>query len=99
MLAHGFLGEVETLMQRPGLSRDLPAMRSVGYRQIWAHLAGEYDFEEGRYRALVATRQLAKRQITWLRSESNVFSVDPLEGRRIDAISEHLSANAGKMES
>ncbi len=99
MLAHGFLGEVETLMQRPGLSRDLPAMRSVGYRQIWAHLAGEYDLEEGRYRALVATRQLAKRQITWLRSESNVFSVDPLEGRRIDAISEHLSANAGKMES
>lgn len=93
MLAHGFLGEVETLMQRPGLSRDLPAMRSVGYRQIWAHLAGEYDLEEGRYRALVATRQLAKRQITWLKSESNVFSVDPLEGRRIDAISEHLSAN------
>ncbi len=93
MLAHGFLGEVETLMQRPGLSHDLPAMRSVGYRQIWAHLAGEYDLEEGRYRALVATRQLAKRQITWLRSESNVFSVDPLEGRRIDAISEHLSAN------
>ncbi len=95
MLAHGFLGEVETLMQRPGLSHDLPAMRSVGYRQIWAHLAGEYDLEEGRYRALVATRQLAKRQITWLRSESNVFSVDPLEGRRIDAISEHLSAYAG----
>jgi tRNA dimethylallyltransferase len=94
MLAHGFLGEVETLMQRPGLSHDLPAMRSVGYRQIWAHLAGEYDLEEGRYRALVATRQLAKRQITWLRSESNVFSVDPLEGRRIDAISEHLSAFA-----
>jgi len=99
MLAHGFLGEVETLMQRPGLSRDLPAMRSVGYRQIWAHLAGEYDLEEGRYRALVATRQLAKRQITWLRSESNVFSVDPLEGRRIDAISEHLAANAGILES
>ena len=99
MLAHGFLDEVEKLMQRPGLSHDLPAMRSVGYRQIWAHLAGEYDLEEGRYRALVATRQLAKRQITWLRSESNVFSVDPLEGCRIDAISEHLAANAGILES
>jgi tRNA dimethylallyltransferase len=95
MLAHGFLGEVETLMQRPELSRDSTAMRSVGYRQIWAHLAGEYDLEEGRYRALVATRQLAKRQITWLRSESNVFSVDPLEGRCIDTISGHLAANAG----
>ena len=99
MLANGFLGEVETLMQRPGLSHDLPAMRSVGYRQIWAHLAGEYDLEEGRYRALVATRQLAKRQITWLRSESNIILVDPLEGRRIDAISEHLAANAGILES
>jgi tRNA dimethylallyltransferase len=99
MLAHGFLGEVETLMQRPGLTRDSPAMRSVGYRQIWAHLAGEYDLAEGRYRALVATRQLAKRQITWLRSESNVFSVDPLEGRCIDTISEHLAANAGILES
>ena len=99
MLAHGFLDEVETLMQRPGLSHDLPAMRSVGYRQIWAHLAGEYDLDEGRYRALVATRQLAKRQITWLRSESNVFSVDPLEGRCIDTISEHLAANAGILES
>ena len=99
MLAHGFLGEVETLMQRPELTRDSPAMRSVGYRQIWAHLAGEYDLAEGRYRALVATRQLAKRQITWLRSESNVFSVDPLEGRCIDTISEHLAANAGILES
>ncbi len=99
MLAHGFLGEVETLMQRPGLTRDSPAMRSVGYRQIWAHLAGEYDLAEGRYRALVATRQLAKRQITWLRSESNVFSVDRLEGRCIDTISEHLAANAGILES
>ena len=99
MLAHGFLGEVEALMQRPGLTRDSPAMRSVGYRQIWAHLAGEYDLEEGRYRALVATRQLAKRQITWLRSESNVFSVEPLEGPCIDTISEHLATNAGILES
>ena len=99
MLAHGFLGEVETLMQRPELTSDSPAMRSVGYRQIWAHLAGEYDLEEGRYRALVATRQLAKRQITWLRSESNVFSVDSLEGRCIDTISEHLAANAVIYES
>ncbi len=99
MLAHGFLGEVETLMQRPGLSRDLPAMRSVGYRQIWAHLAGEYDLEEGRYRALVATRQLAKRQITWLRSESELFSIDPLEADCVGAISDHLATNAGIFES
>jgi len=99
MLANGFLGEVEMLMQRPGLTRDLPSMRSVGYRQIWAHLEGEYDLEEGRYRALVATRQLAKRQITWLRSETNLFLADPLEARCFDAISEHLDANADILES
>ena len=98
MLDNGFPGEVETLMQRPGLTRDMPSMRSVGYRQIWAHLAGDCDFEEGRYRALVATRQLAKRQITWLRSETNLFSADPLVAGCIDAISKHLAANASKFE-
>ncbi len=95
MLDNGFLGEVDTLMQRPGLTRDATSMRCVGYRQIWAHLAGDCDLEEGRFRALVATRQLAKRQVTWLRSETNLFSVDPLEAGCIDAISEHLAANAG----
>jgi tRNA dimethylallyltransferase len=99
MLANGFLGEVEMLMQRTGLTRDLPSMRAVGYRQIWAHLADEYDLEEGRYRALVATRQLAKRQITWLRSETNLFSVDPLEAGSFDAISEHLDVNTDILES
>ena len=98
MLANGFLGEVEMLMQRTGLTRDLPSMRAVGYRQIWAHLADEYDLEEGRYRALVATRQLAKRQITWLRSETNLFSVDPLEAGSFDAISEHLDVNKDILE-
>ena len=99
MLANGFLGEVEMLMRRTGLTRDLPSMRAVGYRQIWAHLADEYDLEEGRYRALVATRQLAKRQITWLRSETNLFSVDPLEAGSFDAISEHLDVNTDILES
>ena len=99
MLANGFLEEVSTLMQRPGLTRDLPAMRSVGYRQIWAHLAGECGLEEGRYRTLVATRQLAKRQITWLRSESELFSIDPLEADCVGAISDHLATNAGILES
>ena len=53
-------------------------MRSVGYRQFWTHALGEYSLEQARYKALVATRQLAKRQITWLRSESNKVSFDPL---------------------
>jgi tRNA dimethylallyltransferase len=90
MLEQGFLDEVRGLMERPGLDRDAPAMRAVGYRQIWAHLAGECTLEEGRYRALVATRQLAKRQITWLRSESSLNRFNPLEEGTIDAISSFL---------
>ena len=66
-------------------------MRSVGYRQFWAYLEGEYSEQEARDRALYATRQLAKRQLTWLRSEKNVFFVDRLEARAIDTISLHLA--------
>ena len=91
MLAQGFLGEVERLRRRPGLSLDHPSMRSVGYRQFWQHLDGDTDFEEARDRALFATRQLAKRQITWLRSETDIFLVDPLEPGAIDAITGFLA--------
>lgn len=90
MFSLGFVAEVEQLMRRPELTAELPSMRSVGYRQVWAHLAGEYDLRESRYRALVATRQLAKRQITWLRSEAESFSCNPLEADCIDAISTYL---------
>ncbi len=69
MLAAGFLDEVHRLMRRGDLAPDMPAMRCVGYRQAWAHLAGDYDAAELRRRVLAATRQLAKRQYTWLRSE------------------------------
>jgi tRNA dimethylallyltransferase len=91
MFANGFVEEVARLRERPALTQDMPSMRSVGYRQVWAHLEGESTLEEGRYRALVATRQLAKRQITWLRSESDLFSVDPLEAGNVDAISRFLA--------
>jgi len=92
MLDAGFIDEVRRLMQRPGLHRDSPAMRSVGYRQLWAHLAGECSFDEARSRALAATRQLAKRQITWLRSENALKSFDALDSRVADAISRFLGA-------
>ncbi len=95
MLEHGFLDEVRHLMSLPGLNRDLPSMRAVGYRQIWSHLAGECAFEEGRFRALVATRQLAKRQTTWLRSETELFSVDPLEDDANVVISGFLANKGG----
>jgi tRNA dimethylallyltransferase len=69
MLAAGFADEVRALMARGDLSPDLPSMRCVGYRQLWAHLAGETDAAEMHRQALAATRQLAKRQYTWLRAE------------------------------
>jgi tRNA dimethylallyltransferase len=86
----GFEEEVKALYDRPGLDRDAASMRAVGYRQFWAYVAGEVSLEEARYRALVATRQLAKRQITWLRSEPDLEIFDPLEHDVIDAMSAFL---------
>ncbi len=91
MLEGGFLAEVERLRRRPGLSAEHSSMRAVGYRQIWQHLDGDFDLEEARERALYATRQLAKRQITWLRSETGVFLANPLEPGAIDAITGFLA--------
>ena len=91
MLDQGFLAEVEQLRRRPGLTADHPSMRSVGYRQFWQHLDGDFDFDEARDRALFATRQLAKRQITWLRSETDIFLVNPLEPDAIGAITGFLA--------
>lgn len=90
MFEQGFVEEVRGLMQRPGLSADDSSMRSVGYRQVWSHLAGNAGLEETMDKALFATRQLAKRQITWLRSEKVLFSVDPLEADCVDPILNHL---------
>jgi tRNA dimethylallyltransferase len=95
MLGAGFIDEVRGLMQRESLTAQHPSMRAVGYRQIWAHLAGETSLEEARERALAATRQLAKRQLTWLRSEDNLTVLDPLETDAASAISENLAETAG----
>lgn len=67
MLERGFVAEVEALRQRPHIHAELPSMRAVGYRQVWDYLDSVYDYEEMTYRGIVATRQLAKRQHTWLR--------------------------------
>lgn len=67
MIAQGFMEEMQALFHRQDLSVDLPSMRSVGYAQAWHYLLGEYDFEKMRQASLAATRQLAKRQVTWLR--------------------------------
>jgi len=67
MMAAGFLDEVRHLHQRGDLNADLPAIRAVGYRQLWEHLEGAVSLEEAITRGIAATRQLAKRQLTWLR--------------------------------
>lgn len=74
MLGQGFIDEVKALYQRGDLNTDMPAVRAVGYRQVWEYLAGKIDYNMMRNRAIVATRQLAKRQITWLRSEQRLNS-------------------------
>jgi len=71
MARAGLVDEVSRLRARPDLRATHASMRSVGYRQIWAHLDGAYDWDEARRRAIAATRQLAKRQMTWLRSETD----------------------------
>ena len=79
MLDQGFLQEMERLRDRGDLHRDLPSMRCVGYRQAWSYLEGEIDPAEMCRKAVVATRQLAKRQLTWLRRESDALWYDPTE--------------------
>lgn len=78
MLAQGFVYEVAQLLQKWHLTSTCPAMRCVGYRQVIDYLAGDYNYDELRYKGIVATRQLAKRQLTWLRNWPNasVFSCD-----------------------
>jgi len=77
MMSQGFLMEVERLRARGDLSVDHPSMRAVGYRQLWAHLDGAYGLAEGVRRGIAATRQLSKRQTTWLRAEKLATVVDP----------------------
>ena len=79
MLAQGFLDEVRRLRARCDLNPGLPSMRAVGYRQAWEYLDGELSEGEWVERAVIATRQYAKRQLTWLRSESDCHWIDPLK--------------------
>ncbi|MEX0445036.1 tRNA (adenosine(37)-N6)-dimethylallyltransferase MiaA [Xenorhabdus sp. SGI246] len=76
MIKSGFEDEVKALYARNDLHTDLPSIRCVGYRQMWSYLAGEISHDEMVYRGICATRQLAKRQITWLRSWDNVTWLD-----------------------
>src|SRR5579864_1931405 len=77
MMSAGFLEEVRSLRDRGDLTPSHPSMRAVGYRQLWGHLDGHYGLEEAVMRAIAATRQLAKRQLTWMRAERRGTWLDP----------------------
>lgn len=79
MLDAGFVAEVERLRAMPRMTAQCSSMRAVGYRQIWAHLDGHIDQPEAMRRAIVATRRLVKRQLTWLRSAPSVADFDCLQ--------------------
>jgi len=91
MLAQGLLDEVRGLRARPDLHPSLPSVRCVGYRQMWAHLDGDIDLATAREQGIAATRQLAKRQITWLRAQPERVIVDCLAA---DAVPQTIDAVA-----
>jgi tRNA dimethylallyltransferase len=79
MLEQGFIDEVKRLYQRGDLDPGLPAIRAVGYRQVWQYLAGELDYDTMVEKAINATRQFAKRQLTWLRGEPDLAVFEPMD--------------------
>lgn len=88
MMTQGLLDEVRALYQRSDLHPDLPAIRCVGYRQLWAHLAGEVPLTQAIDQAIAATRQLAKRQLTWLRNIPERQVVDCMTDDALNALLE-----------
>lgn len=76
MLASGFEAEVRALFARGDLHKEMPSIRCVGYRQMWSYLAGEIPYDEMVYRGICATKQLAKRQLTWLRAWQGIHWLD-----------------------
>lgn len=90
MLQQGLVAEVERLFQRGDLNPALPALRMVGYRQVWSYLEGEYDQREMRLRAIYATRQFAKRQFTWLRQWPDAEKFNSEDAELYKKIRNHL---------
>jgi len=92
MMAAGLLEEVRRLHARGDLDAEQPAIRAVGYRQLWSHIEGACSLETAVERAVAATRQLAKRQMTWLRSMPNIHVVDPYDAQGFVGVRESLIA-------
>ncbi|MFP5383854.1 MAG: tRNA (adenosine(37)-N6)-dimethylallyltransferase MiaA [Gammaproteobacteria bacterium] len=94
MLEAGLVGEVARLRERGDLSPDLPALRAVGYRQVWEHLAGQTSYEQMVARGIIASRQLAKRQLTWLRNWTALHWLDAEPPRLVDDTLKLLAGDA-----
>ena len=86
MVDTGFQDEVEKLKNRGDLHLNLPSIRCVGYRQMWQYLDGDYDFNEMREKSIAATRQLAKRQLTWLRGWENIHPLDTFSTNNLSKV-------------
>jgi tRNA dimethylallyltransferase len=96
MMQQGFLDEVRHLRARGDLHADLPSLRSVGYRQLWSHLAGETGLEAAVAAGQRATRNLAKRQLTWIRSEPALARIQGLEDQELVPIKGAITAVMGR---
>ena len=92
MIEKGMIDEVQALRAREDLCLDTPSMRAVGYRQVWQYLDGSLDFDEMLYKGVVATRQFAKRQFTWLRSEAGAYWVDGESPELVPAVLKYLKS-------
>jgi tRNA dimethylallyltransferase len=86
MVDTGFQSEVEKLKNRGDLHLNLPSIRCVGYRQMWQHLDGDFDFNEMCEKSIAATRQLAKRQLTWLRGWENIHQLDTFSSDNLSKV-------------
>jgi tRNA dimethylallyltransferase len=93
MIARGLIEEVYQLFKRGDLTADLPALRAVGYRQVWRYLAGEIDYDHLLEQGITATRQLAKRQLTWLRAETETQWFDSQAANMIPQVLNYLEKN------
>lgn len=92
MLEQGFIDEVRKFFNRADVHINLPSMRAVGYRQVWEHLEGRYDRDQMRERAVVATRQFAKRQLTWLRGDPEIACFDSQDENLLSNVLKYLAS-------
>jgi tRNA dimethylallyltransferase len=93
MFEQGFIEEVEALINRGDLSEKMPSIRAVGYRQVWSYLHGEYDKAMMIEKGIAATRQLAKRQFTWLRREIDAISLQTDQPGLLETALTHITAS------